>query len=151
MRAIVRRVGRVLVLGSLGFAPIGCAFTHPAIERASREFSCPRARIAAVERNDVASNVYDLDVCGARVRYSCITGEGGFVQCTREPAPPSWDLDPALVVTLPRPPGMAPDVRTAAVCDRLALDAGRPCLERDGASWRWHRYVSGPGPMGGRS
>ncbi len=146
--AAVRCAGRVLVLMSLGVAPFGCAIQLEAVNRASREFSCPPEQIAAVQRTDIASNVYDLDACGTMVRYSCISGENTPVQCTREPDPMRWDLDPALVVALPGQPGVA---RTAAVCDRYALGTCTPCLERSGESWRWHQCVSGPGPIGGHS
>jgi len=145
----VRRLGRILVLGSVGLASIGCAVQLEAVNRASREFYCPPEQIAAVQRTDISSNVYDVNACGTMVRYSCISGDSSPVQCTREPDPARWDLDPALVVALPRPSGDAADARRAVVCDRYALGTCTPCLERSGESWRWRQCVSGPGPMGG--
>jgi hypothetical protein len=145
----MRQVGSYLVLGSLGLASIGCAGPIAAVDRASREFSCPPERIAAVERNDIASNVYDLNVCGAMIRYSCTWGGHAPVQCTREPAPAKWDIDPTLVAALPRPLSVPADFGTPAVCDsRTPVDRCRPCLERDGPGWRWHECVDGPGPTG---
>ncbi|HEY4395877.1 MAG TPA: hypothetical protein VGP64_17555 [Polyangia bacterium] len=145
----MRQVSKHVVLGSLGLASIGCLFGPiEAVNRASREFSCPRERIAAVQRGDIATNVYDLNVCGVMVRYSCISGENTPVQCTREPPPPHWDLDPALVPTIPRPPGVPLDLKTPSVCGSEELDVGGPCLERSGAGWRWRERVAGPGPMG---
>lgn len=147
----MRQVGRYVVLGSLGLlcACIGWGYPIEAVNRASREFSCPAERIAAVQRADIAENVYDLNVCGAMVRYSCISGEETPVQCTREPPPPRWDLNPAAVAALPRPVGV-PTNLTPAVCDSYALANCVPCFERNGAGWRWHQCVSGPGPTGAR-
>jgi len=160
----MRQVRRYVIMVSLGLASIGCASVPiEAVNRASREFSCPSERIAAVQRADIASNVYYLNVCGAMVRYSCIDVCGAMagtscvsventpVQCTREPPPPRWDLDPAQVVTLPRPAGVPTDLQTPATCDSYALRACLPCLERSDAGWRWHQCVSGPGPTGLRS
>lgn len=146
----MRRLGRYVVLGSLGLASIACvSVSTEAVTRASREYSCPRERIAVVQRGDIASNVYDLNVCGAMVRYSCIWGEDTPVQCTREPPPPKWDIDPALVATIPRPRGVPADLDAPAVCGSYALGMGSPCLERSGSTWRWHHPVDGPGPTKG--
>jgi hypothetical protein len=146
----MRQLGRYVVLGGLALASFSCVeFPLEAVNRASREFSCPHARIAAVQRGDIASNVYDLNVCGAMVRYSCVSGEDTPVQCTREPPPLKWDLDPARVVsTIPRPPDVPLGLKAPEVCGSEELDVGGPCLERNGAGWRWRERVSGPGPMG---
>jgi hypothetical protein len=145
----MKRVGTYVVLGSIGLAAIGCAVVPiEAVNRASREFSCPSERIAAVQRADIARNVYDLNACGTMVRYSCIWGEHTPAQCTREPSPATWDIDPGQALTIPRPLGVPADLRTPMVCDLQALNMCSPCLERDGASWRWHPCVSGPGPTG---
>jgi hypothetical protein len=149
MGVVVRQVGRYVVLGSFGLAALGCAIQSEAVNRASREFSCPPEQIATVQRTDIANNVYDLNACGTMVRYSCISGENTPTQCTREPPPATWDIDPALVVSSPRPPALATDARMVAVCDRYALGACTPCLERAGESWRWHQCADGPGPTGG--
>ncbi len=140
-----------VVLACLGLVPCACAFQSEAVTRASREFACPPEQIATVQRTDIANNVYDLNACGTLVRYSCIWGENTPPQCTREPDPLRWDLDPALVVTLPRPSGVAASVRSAPVCDRYALGSCTPCLERDAESWHWRACVYGAGPMGGHS
>jgi hypothetical protein len=149
MKRVRAHVVLDMLLGSLTLASIGCAsYPIEPVRRAAREFSCPRERIAAVQRRDIASNVFDLNVCGAMVRYSCIEGEGGFVQCTREPPPARWDVDPARVATVPRPLSVPANLQTPAVCDSYAIRACLPCLEQDGRGWRWHPCVSGPGPTG---
>jgi len=136
-----------MVLGCLGLATNGCAFQLEAVSRASREFSCPVSRIAVVQRADIAADVYDLNACGTRVRYACVWGQNVPTQCVREPDPPKWDLDPALVAGLPRPVGVRPDIGTPAVCDASALSRCDDCLQAEAAGWRWH-HCTLPGPMG---
>ena len=141
----VGRPGTYALLTCLGLVSIGCAFQLEAVRRASNEFSCPPDRIAAVERADIAANVYDLNVCGTQVRYACVSGQYVPEQCIREPDPPKWDLDPALVNSLPKPIGV-PANAVAKVCGRGELSRCDDCLERDGAGWRWH-HCAGAGPM----
>jgi hypothetical protein len=150
----MNNAGRWGALGCLGLAATGCfgAFQLEAVSRASREFSCPAERIAAVERADIANNVYDVNACGKLVRYSCISSQHVPAQCTREPDPSKWDLDPALLVNVPKPLGMRSDVHVTEVCSHDAHDRCDPCLERAGTDWRWHQCTGfGPtgDPMGG--
>jgi hypothetical protein len=130
----------------LGLVSIGCAFQSEAIRRASKELSCPPDRIATVARTDIAANVYDLNACGTLVRYACVSGENVPEQCIREPDPPKWDLDPALVNSLPKPGGVSASARVAKVCEPGDLFRCDDCLERVGAGWRWH-HCTGVGPM----
>jgi hypothetical protein len=129
------RAGTCVLLTSLGLVSIGCAFQLEPVRRASNEFSCPTDRIAAVARTDIAANVYDLNACGTLVRYDCVRQ-----QCIREPDPPKWDLDPALVSSLPKPLSVSrSDGGVAQVCRRDELSQCGDCLERDGTGWRWRR------------
>ncbi len=134
------------LLSCLGLVSIGCAFQLEAVRRASNEFSCPPDQIAAVARPDIAENVYDLNACGTLVRYSCVWGENMAEQCIREPDPPKWDLDPALVNSLPNRGGVSANARIAKVCSREELVGCDDCLERNGAAWRWH-HCTGVGPL----
>jgi hypothetical protein len=136
---------RVLLSG-LGLVSLGCAFQSEAVRRASNEFSCPPDQIAAVARNDIAANVYDLNACGKLVRYACVSGEYVPEQCVREPDPPKWDLDPAFVNGLPRPIGVPTNAGVTRVCGGDELTRCDDCLERDGTGWRWH-HCAGVGPM----
>ena len=139
------RPGTCALLTCLGLVSTGCAFRPEAVRRASSEFSCPPDQIAAVARTDIAANVYDLNACGTQVRYACVSGEGGFEQCVREPDPPKWDLDPALVNNIPKPLSVPRNVGVPKVCGRGELFRCDDCLERDGAGWRWH-HCAGAGP-----
>jgi hypothetical protein len=141
-------MGAWLTLGYLGLAVTGClgTFQSEAVNRASREFACPADRIAAVERDDIADNVYDVNACGNLVRYSCISSQHVPTRCTREPDPPRWDLDPALLASLPKPLNTSADVRVPKVCTLDAIRECIPCVEQANAGWRWHPCV-GVGPM----
>jgi hypothetical protein len=142
----VGRPGTCALLGWLGLISLGCAFQSEAVRRASNEFSCPPDQIAAVARTDIAANVYDLNACGKLVRYACVSSENVAEQCIREPDPPKWDLDPALVNSLPKPVTVPANAGLARVCGRGELFRCEDCLERDGVSWRWH-HCTGVGPM----
>ena len=117
----------VLVL----FFGVGCATTcatpgDRAIQRASREFSCPEEKIGLIERDDLSNNLYDIEACGHRARYTCVVSTTGVVTaCVREPDPPKWDPDPKDVARLPRPHGNY---------DRLRFSSGearRICRDQD--------------------
>ena len=136
--SLMGRPGTYALLSCLGLVSIGCAFQLEAVRRASNEFSCPPERIAAVARTDIAANVYDLNACGTLVRYTCVSGENLPEQCVREPAPPKWDLAPALVNSLPKSAGAPANAGVTKVCGRGELVRCEDCLERDGAGWRWH-------------
>jgi hypothetical protein len=142
----VGRPGTYALLSCLGLVSIGCAFQIEAVRRASNEFSCPPEQITAVERTDIAANVYDLNVCGTRVRYGCVWGKNVPEQCIREPDPPKWDPDSALVNSLPKPLGVPASTTVARVCGPGELSRCDDCLERDGAGWRWHHCIAA-GPM----
>src|SRR5579859_4877485 len=89
----------------------GCARPQDvAIERASSEFGCPRERVHAIERRDIAENLFDVEACGSRARYACQSGDVDTFddpapdlagpRCFREPDPPAWDPDPATAAAL---------------------------------------------------
>jgi len=142
----VGRPGTCALLSCLRLVSIGCgAFQLEAVRRASNDFSCPPDRIATVARADIAANVYDLNVCGTLVRYACVSGQNLPEQCIREPNPPKWDLDPAVVNSLPKPLGVPANAGVIRVCSRDELTRCDACLERDGAGWRWHQ-CTGVGP-----
>ena len=128
------RPGTCALLICLGFVSVGCVLQLEAVRRASNEFSCPPDRIATVARTDIAANVYDLNVCGTQVRYACVRGG-----CVREPDPPKWDLDPALVNSFPKPLRVSRNAEVAQVCGRDELSQSHDCLERDGTGWRWRQ------------
>ena len=127
------RPGTCALLTCLGLVSTGCAFRPEAVRRASSEFSCPPGQIVTVARTDIAANVYDLNVCGTQVRYACVRGG-----CVREPNPPKWDLDPAIVNSLPKPVSSR-NGGVARVCGREELSELDDCLERDGTGWRWRQ------------
>lgn len=117
----------------------GCATEFDVVtQRASNEFTCPRERVEVIARNDIQPGTYDLDACGVRARYTCAGGVDKYEpeRCVREPDPSSWNPDPALLASLPRPPGMSGDGRVASICYQGEQD-DRCLLWKDGA-WRWN-------------
>jgi hypothetical protein len=152
-----RRV--VTVGGSLVFA--GC-FPLPAdfaIQRASQEFHCPPEKIGVVQRGDVADYVYDLEACGQRFRYACLSFEDDDLlsldaaptECVREPDPPKRDPDPIAVASLPRLPDPIQRLRSTAgearrICRDQASDRyADDCIFREHGSWRAHANEDGAG------
>jgi hypothetical protein len=137
-----------------------------AVERASKEFDCPTAKIGVIQRTDISGGVYDLEACGQRVRYSCrwlpddnlLLTENDPNQCVRERDPPKWDPDPATMASLPRPSTPVQFVRstvgearkicgvcgTRAEVDCLAND----CIFRQNGSWRRQETNDGVGNGG---
>ena len=114
----------VLVL----FFGAGCATTgDSAIQRASREFSCPEERIGLIERTDISNSLYDIEACGQRARYMCVMSKDREVgtTCMREPDPPKWDPDPKDVANLPKPRGLSDPLRTSPG------EARRICRDQD--------------------
>ena len=144
------RIGQLVVFVLAGSTALcgGCA-VDAVVERASNEFTCPRERITVIEREDIATGLYDLDACGSRARYMCVKTDDPVVveQCVHEPDPSRWDPDPALVASIPRPLGMSGDRRIARICPRnepLEDD----CLKLESGTWRWHRRASASGGGG---
>jgi len=118
------------------------------IQRVSNEFECAPARVNVLERHDIADNVYDVEACGRRGRYSCVGGgRGGTYGCVHEQDPPKWDPDPALVASLPGPSvpnSSAPPPSTGQrrlICG--PQDDG--CVFNQNGAWRWRpaTYSSG--------
>lgn len=130
----------VVFVGAVGLA--GCA-TEAAFARASNEFGCPRERIFMIDRQDIAAGLYDVDACGARARYMCLSTEemDPAGSCVREPDPPQWSPDPALLASRRDAP------RVAQICPRT----GEPndCLVFKDGTWTWYHHEV-PGPMGQR-
>jgi hypothetical protein len=142
----------VVVAGALCVGMSGCcAFGLEALlGRASNEFACPRERIEVIRRNDIGPGTYDLDACGSKARYTCISADDTYppdVRCVREPDPSRWDPDPALLPSLPRPPGMSGDGRQAWICYQGEKQTDN-CLVREAGGWRWN-YHQPPKLSGG--
>src|SRR5437764_12099068 len=79
-----------LTLAVVSASGAGCAMDH-LIRRASNELECAPERVNVLERHDIAYEVYDVEACGRRVRYSCVGGgRGGVYGCVHEPEPPKW-------------------------------------------------------------
>jgi hypothetical protein len=124
------------VVAPLGLPAIQCeARGEHAVQRASREFACPPERIGVIKRTDISEDLYDLDACGQRARYSC-PKNGHTTQCIREPDPTQWDPDPRMVASLPQPefgtdPGLCPPGNTRRICrDRADFERNRNCIIR---------------------
>ena len=108
------------------FFGVGCATVGDrAIQRASREFTCPEERIGLIERADISNNLYDIEACGHRVRYMCVTPYRSDISCLREPDPSKWDPDPKEVAGLPKPQGTYDRLRSSPGEARLI------CHDRD--------------------
>lgn len=126
MRTVVER-SVVVAAAALLLGQLGCAFPMPgdaAVQRASREFSCPPAKIGVIERSDIADSLFDLEACGHRARYSCfyndpygrgyaVIGETGRNQCIREPDPDAWSPDPQAIASMPAPESGVQTVRSS--------------------------------------
>lgn len=137
------RIGALVVVVVAAGAMMsgGCAFGLDAVvQRASNEFACPREQVEVIERNDIGQGTYDLDACGSRARYTCFAIDDNVpnVRCVREPDPPRWDPDPALLASLPRPPGMSGHGRVVRICYRG--EQADDCLVREGGAWRWNHH-----------
>jgi len=155
-RSHIEMLCRLLVAtcGCLGAA--GCR-TLPgdfAVERASKEFECPKEKIGVIERSDISNYLYDLDACGHRVRYSCLSvpddnlllTENSPNQCVREMDPKKWDPDPATLASLPRPSSPVQFVRSTAgesrrICGVCNTQTGvdcraDDCIYRENGAWR---------------
>jgi len=132
----------MVVAGCAGLS--ACIWTTDVVvQRASREFGCPAANVVAVERSDIADQLYDVAACGQRARYTCIYGENVPIQCIREPNPPRWDPDPVVIASLPGPPGAAPSVpEVRQICGEETVTA---CLYKDGkGAWQWRPPINIP-------
>jgi hypothetical protein len=130
------RIG-VLVL----FFGVGCATAGDrAIQRASREFSCPEEKIGLIERADISENLYDIEACGQRARFMCVLSKRvdapsrSDISCMREPDPPKWDPDPKDVARLPQPHFINERLRSSSgearrICrDQDELERYRDCI-----------------------
>ena len=106
-----------------------------AIQRAAKEFACPPEKIGVIKRTDISEDLYDLDACGQRARYSCPTNKD-TTQCIREPDPAQWDPDPRMIASLPQPEsgtdsGWCPPGNTRRICrDRADFERSRNCIIR---------------------
>ena len=124
------------VLFPLGLPAPRCeARGEHAIQRAPKEFACPPAKIGVIKRTDISEDLYDLDACGQRARYSCPTNKD-TTQCIREPDPAEWDPDPKMIASLPQPEsgtdsGWCPPGNTRRICrDRADFERSRNCIIR---------------------
>jgi hypothetical protein len=108
-----------------------------AIQRASKEFSCPPEKIGVIWRTDLTDNLYDLAVCDQRARYTCFSDNRkgrSAVYCIREPDPSSWQPDPLTIARLPRPPRAITPARCKPgeerrICrDQQDLDKNHDCI-----------------------
>jgi hypothetical protein len=132
---------RLSIVAVVGVAVSGCSMTHPLIHRVSNEFECAPARINVVARRDVSFELYDVEACGHRARYSCVGG-GRYepYHCVHEPDPPKWDPDPALAASLPHGPpsrftGADPSEGTwRRICGSQGDDA---CAFWQDGTWSW--------------
>lgn len=167
-RRHIEMLCRLLVVGCGCLGAAGCQ-TLPGdftVERASKEFYRPIEKIGVIERSDISDHVYDLDACGERVRYSCVSlpddnlllTENDPNGCVREMDPKKWDLDPATVTSLPRPSSPVQFVRSTAgesrricwVCNtRTGADCrADDCIYRENGSWRRRETNDGVGNGG---
>ncbi len=113
----------------------GCMLPSEAVtNRATRELGCPQELLNVIQRCDIADNVFDIEGCGSRARYSCVNNADsyGSTFCAREPDPRAWDPDPALARSFARYYGGSPFRRT---CRDEDDDQG--CLFRDHDRWSW--------------
>ena len=141
----VRRAA--LLAAVLGAAVHGGCGGSILVTRVSNEFDCPPQRISIVDREDIAANLYDVNACGSRARYMCFVTDD-VAGCTREPDPPRWNPNPALLESLPGPFRADNGVRSARVCPRSRSVEPNDCLQFKDGAWSWlHR--DGPGIMGG--
>ena len=67
-----------------------------AVQRATKEFSCPAGKTGILSRSDIYPGLFDVDACGQRARYHCILGK--LWTCIREPDPAHWHSEPSLCV-----------------------------------------------------
>jgi len=72
---------------------IGCSFITGCIsgqtmaaQRASRELACPIGDVVVTQRPEISSEIYDVEGCRQRARYSCFHERYG-THCVREPDP----------------------------------------------------------------
>jgi hypothetical protein len=127
-------------VAALVAAGAGCGvYYSPLVRRASNEFGCSPAQINVIERGDIGYQLYDVDACGTRARYSCVSAtryEPGH--CIREPDPPRWDPDPALAASLPSWPQSNPPPSGAGqwrrICSRPRDEA---CTFKQDGVWQW--------------
>ncbi len=112
----------------------GCMLPSEAVmNRATRELGCPRESLNVIQRSDIADNVFDIEGCGSRARYSCVDNAESFGStfCVREPDPRVWDApDPALARSFTQYFGSS-FRRTCRDEDDQA------CLFRDHGTWSW--------------
>jgi hypothetical protein len=163
MATFVRRLEEgisLLAVGALAFGAAGCVAVgvagavaglpgpvprcqkggDHAVRRAAREFSCSPEKVGVIRRTDISDDLYELDACGQRARYACFSsrsGESEFTtRCIREPDPVSWDPDPRMVASLPKPEKDTEAVRcppgeSRRVCrDKDDLNHSRDCIMR---------------------
>lgn len=131
---------RLAAIGGLLWASLaGCVLPDPLVGRVSREFECEPPRVNVLERHDIAYELYDVEACGRRGRYSCVGGgRGGVYRCIHEPDPPKWDPDPALAATLPAAAGSDPSAPPSTGSRRRICGPNEnACVFEQQGAWQW--------------
>jgi hypothetical protein len=91
------RIIHLVALLLLAAASSACVWPGDyALQRASREFSCPPERVNVLSRDDVSESLFDVEACGQRARYNCPLTQAAPLDCIREPDPIRWEPDPTI-------------------------------------------------------
>ena len=132
----VRPATTVAVLAA-GLA--ACAsFPDALIRRASHEFECDPIRINAIERADIGYEVYDIEACGQRARYTCTGGHRHEpYHCVHEPDPRRWDPDPALAAIIPSSAATSAPPAGVGQRRRVCGTDDNECAFKQGGVWHW--------------
>lgn len=129
----------------LALAVAGCVtFPGPLIQRAANELECDATRVNVVQRGDIGYELYDVEACGHRARYSCVGAAGDEpYHCIHEPDPARWDPDPKLAATLPNGGlSSAQSSSRRGVWRRICGTEDHDCAFRQGDTWQWRPAVA---------